>query len=675
MYNVTSNEKILSYYNKVVDEIDRELQLEVKLNNTVVPTSDILNSLDIEFDYGEGLSVGTIMFGKLETSFISDVAVKENDVIQVAISIKYFNEETHEYEWLKVPFYMFEVVEVQRTKFSSKVTGYSKGYNKLQQIFTIGTDVETISSEQVITRIVNQGITYLENTQEIVINYDFNIASLGTKTYSEMLQIIAQQNGVNIIPSRNGNFKFVVGLPDTEITLDDSQLIAPEIGTSLYELKKVSVDVDSETTYTSGEQVAKEHQTLQFANTYFTQDMVDNIYVTFSGYSFYPYESEVYQPRLEIEPLDMIHCGEYDVPLMQMKLTIGRDLKMEFASSVKTETSYNKSYNLSQKMEEAIESNSNLENDVNKLRNEVAYIQENYPTTTDVQDMIADVETGNGSALDSIKEELNAKIDANTKAIEGKCSSTDVPSLIEEASDSVGVAFNKISTNYTANANSFAFNANNGSKYFTFDNNGMSIYNPTANPTELAKIKVGSDTKVLIGTKTASKGISLGYFNNSNVFVEVALIKDVVNVKNLITEHNHVSLATDTTIDDCINEADALYMIQETPIVNINGKLMIDKAHIPTLGTGGSTVNPYEVLCTKDGYIDINQYIFYLHSAIRALNEEVRSVKSKNSTLESELDTVNKKIIDLEGKDAVLENKIKDLENLIKQNTQTTTEE
>ena len=180
MYNVTSNEKILSYYNKVVDEIDRELQLEVKLNNTVVPTSDILNSLDIEFDYGEGLSVGTIMYGKLETSFISDVAVKENDVIQVAISIKYFNEETHEYEWLKVPFYMFEVVEVQRTKFSSKVTAYSKGYNKLQQIFTVGTDVETISSEQVITHIVNKGVTYLENTQEIVINYDFNVASLGT---------------------------------------------------------------------------------------------------------------------------------------------------------------------------------------------------------------------------------------------------------------------------------------------------------------------------------------------------------------------------------------------------------------------------------------------------------------------------------------------------------------
>ena len=672
MYNVTSDSKIMSYYNKVVDEIDRELQLEVKLNNTVVSTSDILNSLVIEFDYGEGLSVGTIMYGKLETSFISDVAVKENDVIQIAISIKYFNEETHEYEWLKVPFYMFEVVEVQRTKFSSKVTGYSKGYNKLQQIFTVGTDIETISSEQVITHIVNKGVTYLENTQAIVINYDFNVASLGTKTYSEMLQIIAQQNGVNIIPSRNGNFKFVVGLPDTEITLDDSQLISPEIGTALYELKKVSVDVDSETTYISGEQVAKEHQTLQFANTYFTQDMVDNIYVTFSGYSFYPYESEVYQPRLEIEPLDMIHCGEYDVPLMQMKLTIGRDLKMEFASSVKTETSYNKSYNLSQKMEEAIESNSNLENDVNKLRNEVAYIQENYPTTTDVQDMIADVETGNGSALDSIKEELNAKIDANTKAIEGKCSSTDVPSLIEEASDSVGVAFNKISTNYTANANSFAFNANNGAKYFTFDNNGMSIYNPTTNPTELAKIKVGSDTKVLIGTKTASKGISLGYFNSSNTYVEVMLIKDVVDMKNLIAQHNHIALATNTIADDCISDANSLYVLGEIPIVNIDDNLTFDKAHIPSTGNDGSV--PTNILCNKDGYVDVNQYIFYLHSAIRALNEEVRSVKSKNSTLESKLDTVNQKISDLEGKDTVLENKIKDLENLIKQNIQTTEE-
>lgn len=673
MYNVTSDSKIMSYYNKVVDEIDRELQLEVKLNNTVVPTSDILNSLDIEFDYGEGLSVGTIMYGKLETSFISDVAVKENDVIQVAISIKYFNEETHEYEWLKVPFYAFEVVEVQKTKFSSKVTGYSKGYNKLQQIFTVGTDIETISSEQVITHIVNKGVTYLENAQEIVINYDFNVASLGTKTYSEMLQIIAQQNGVNIIPSRNGNFKFVVGLPDTEITLDNSQLIAPEIGTALYELKKVSVDVDSETTYVSGEQVAKEHQTLQFANTYFTQDMVDNIYVTFSAYAFYPYESEVYQPRLEIEPLDMIHCGEYDVPLMQMKLTIGRDLKMEFASSVKTETSYNKSYNLSQKMEEAIESNSNLENDVNKLRNEVAYIQENYPTTTDVQDMIADMETGNSSALDSIKEELNTKIDANTKAIEGKCSSTDVPSLIEEASDSVGVAFNKISKNYTANANEFAFNANNGAKYFTFDNNGMSIYNPTTNPTELAKIKVGSDTKVLIGTKTASKGISLGYFNSSNTYVEVMLIKDVVDVKNLIAQHNHIALATNTIADDCISDANSLYVLGEIPIVNIDGNLTFDKAHIPSTGNDGS--KPTNILCNKDGYVDINQYIFYLHSAIRALNEEVRSIKSKNSTLESKLVEVNQKISDLEGKDTVLENKIKDLENLIKQNIQTTTEE
>ena len=674
MYNVTSDSKIMSYYNKVVDEIDRELQLEVKLNNTVVPTSDILNSLDIEFDYGEGLSVGTIMFGKLETSFISDVAVKENDVIQVAISIKYFNEETHEYEWLKVPFYMFEVVEVQKTKFSSKVTGYSKGYNKLQQIFTVGTDVETISSEQVITRIVNQGITYLENTQAITINYDFNVGSLGTKTYSEMLQIIAQQNGVNIIPSRNGNFKFVVGLPDTEITLDNSQLISPEIGTALYELKKVSVDVDSETTYTSGEQVAKDHQTLQFANTYFTQDMVDNIYVTFSGYSFYPYESEVYQPRLEIEPLDMIHCGEYDVPLMQMKLTIGRDLKMEFSSSVKTETSYNNmSYSLSQKMEEAIESNSNLEGDVNKLRNEVAYIQQNYPTTSDVQDMIANVETGNSSTLDGIKEELNAKIDANTKAIEGKCSSTDVPSLIEEASDSVCVAFNKISTNYTANANSFAFNANNGAKYFTFDNNGMSIYNPTTNPIELAKIKVGSDTKVLIGTKTASKGISLGYFNSSNVYVEVMLIKDVVDMKNLIAQHNHIALATNTIADDCISDANSLYVLGEIPIVNVDGNLTFDKAHIPSTGNDGSKLT--NILCNKDGYVDVNQYIFYLHSAIRALNEEVRSVKSKNSTLESKLVEVNQKISDLEGKDTVLENKIKDLENLIKQNIQTTTEE
>ena len=673
MYQVTSNSKIMSYYNKVVDEIDRELQLEVKLNNKVIPTSDVLNSLDIEFDYGEGLSVGTIMYGKLETSFISDVAVKENDTIKLSISIKYFNEETHEYEWLKIPFYAFEVVEVQKTKFSSKVTAYSKGYNKLQQIFAVGTDVETINSEQVITHIVNKGVTYLENAQAITINYDFNVASLGTKTYSEMLQIISQQNGANIIPSRNGNFKFIVGLPDTEITLDDSQLISPEIGTSLYELKKVSVDVDSETTYISGETVAKDHQTLQFANTYFTQSMVDNIYVTFSGYSFYPYESEVYQPRLEIEPLDMIHCGEYDVPLMQIKLIIGRDLKMEFASSVKTETSYNKSYSLSQKMEEAIESNSNLEGDVNKLRNEVAYIQQNYPTTSDVQDMIADIETGNSSALDSIKEELNTKIDANTKAIEGKCSSTDVPGIVSKATNEVQTAFNSISTNYTASTNSFAFNANNGAKYFTFDNNGMSIYNPTSNPTELAQIKVGSDMKVLIGTKTASKGISLGYFNNSNAFVEVALIKDVVNVKNLITEHNHVSLATDTTVDDCISDANSLYVLGEIPIVNIDGNLTFDKAHIPSTGNDGSI--PTNILCNKDGYVDVNQYIFYLHSAIRALNEEVHSVKSKNSTLESELDTVNQRISDLEGKDAVLEKKIKDLENLIKQNTQTTTEE
>ena len=648
MYQVTSNSKIMTYYNKVVDEIDRELQLEVKLNNKVIPTSDILNSLDIEFDYGEGLSVGTIMYGKLETSFISDVAVKENDVIQIAISIKYFDEEIQEYEWLKIPFYAFEVVEVQKTKFSSKVTAYSKGYNKLQQIFAVGTDVETINSEQVITHIVNKGVTYLENAQAITINYDFNVGNLGTKSYSDMLQIISQQNGVNIIPSRNGNFKFVVGLPDTEITLDDSQLISPEIGTSLYELKKVSVDVDSETTYISGETVAKDHQTLQFANTYFTQDMVDNIYVTFSAYAFYPYESEVYQPRLEIEPLDMIHCGEYDVPLMMLKLTIGRDLKMEFASSVKTETSYNKSYSLSQKMEEAIESNSNLEGDVNKLRNEVAYIQQNYPTTSDVQDMIADIETGNSSALDSIKEELNTKIDANAKAIEGKCSATDVPGIVSKATNEVQTAFNSISTNYTANTNEFAFNANNGAKYFTFDNNGMSIYNPTSNPTELVKIKVGSDTKVLVGAKTASKGISLGYFNNSNAFVEVALIKDVVNVKNLITEHNHVSLATDTTIDDCINEADALYMIQETPVVNINGKLMIDKAHIPTLGTGGSAVNPYELLCTKDGYIDINQYIFYLHASIRHLNELLHSnstaTANENSDLEARIAKIEEQL-------------------------------
>ena len=189
MYNVTSNSKIMTYYNKVVDEIDRELQLEVKLNNTVIPTSDILNSLDIEFDYGEGLSVGAILFGKLETSFISDVAVKENDVIQIAISIKYFDEEIQEYEWLKIPFYAFEVVEVQKTKFSSKVTAYSKGYNKLQQIFAVGTDVETISSEQVITHIVNKGVTYLENAQAITINYDFNVGNLGTKTYKRSHQL------------------------------------------------------------------------------------------------------------------------------------------------------------------------------------------------------------------------------------------------------------------------------------------------------------------------------------------------------------------------------------------------------------------------------------------------------------------------------------------------------
>ena len=275
--------------------------------------------------------------------------------------------------------------------------------------------------------------------------------------------------------------------------------------------------------------------------------------------------------------------------------------------------------------------------------------------------------------LPKVKEELNAKIDANTKALESKVSANDVPGIVSKATNEVQTAFNSISTNYTANTDGFSFNANNGAKYFTFDNNGMSIYNPTTNPTELAKIKVGSDTKVLIGAKTASKGISLGYFNNSNAFVEVALIKDVVNVKNLITEHNHVSLATNTTVDDCILDANSLYVLGEIPIVNIDGNLTFDKAHIPSTGNDGSV--PINILCNKDGYVDINQYIFYLHSAIRALNEEVHSVKSKNSTLESELDTVNQRIIDLEGKDAVLENKIKDLENLIKQNTQTTTEE
>ncbi|WVR22057.1 MAG: hypothetical protein [Malazfec virus 1] len=635
MYKVTNDSKILQYYLKAVNEIDRELEMEVLLNNKQVPTSDILNSIDIEFDYGEGLSVGCIMYGKLETSFISDVVVKENDVIKLAINIKYFDEEIQEAKWLKVPFYQFEVVEVSKTKFSSKVTAYSKGYNELQKLYV--TTGETVATAQILNDI-NKSIP-LENMDVMTLSYKFDVGSLGTKTKSEMLQILAQQNGVNIIPSRNGGYKFVVGLGDTEIAYDDSQLISPEIGTNKYELKKVSVDVDSEITYTSGETVAKEYQTLQFANPYFTQNMVDNIYKTFSKYSFYPYESQVYQPQLDIEPLDVVCCGDYEVPLMELKFTIGRDLIMEFCSTVKTEASYNKSYSLSQKMEEAIESNSNLEASVSKLRNEVAYMQENYPTTSDVQDMIESIGGSNEEALETVKEELNKKIDSNTKALESKVSATDVSSIIEQSSDSVRVGFNKISKNFNANDSSFAFNDDSGNKYFVFDSNGMSIYNPTASSTELAKIQVGSDNKVLIATKTASKGISLGYFNSSNTYVEVMLVKDVVNMKDLIAEHNYIALANSSEVEDCIDDRDSLYVIQETPIVNINGKLMIDKTHIPTVGVSGSNINPYEELCTKEGYIDLNKYIFYLHSAIRQLNAQLHGASSisENSDLEARI--------------------------------------
>lgn len=243
----------------------------------------------------DDLSIGNIAMAYIEVSaftnkmltgreFLLESGVKLSDGTYEYAPIGYFTVQTPSGDYDEVSFTAYDRMIKFEKVYSSSLTYPTDSAKVLNEICTIcGVELATP---------IKDPITITEN--------------LKGYTCREVLSYIAGIHGFFACIDRFGKLN-LRWYSDTPITKSLKTVWAFEKSQEQYEVEKVEVAKDSETSFTSGNGII----TLHHSNPYATQEITDNLFIKLDGYAYMPAEIEMLDD-IRLDPWDVISVTYYD---------------------------------------------------------------------------------------------------------------------------------------------------------------------------------------------------------------------------------------------------------------------------------------------------------------------------------------------------------------------------
>lgn len=275
----------------------------------------------------EYLQLGSAVSAKIELSIKRIDELFENTEIPIEIGLKL---PSGKHEYIPVGFFTAEHPTNDQT--TTTFTAYDR------MMKTTGLYVSNLTYPASAVSVLNE-ISAGCGVPVDVSNIDSSIM-ISTKpagyTYREMIGYIASMAGGFACVDRTGTIVIKWYL-DVDYKLDVTRIMSFEKDESIYNLEKLSCNVDNSTTLTSGGGILG----VTFDNPFMTQDRLDNIFKKLSGFS-YRGASVKTLGDVRLDPWDMITVedGEdtYKVPVMNIQQEYDGGLTMTITSYGKTQT-------------------------------------------------------------------------------------------------------------------------------------------------------------------------------------------------------------------------------------------------------------------------------------------------------------------------------------------------
>ena len=406
MYKISDDERIVKAYYDKIYSYSREFQLEVFLNNSQIPSNDIM-ALTIDTDgLNDGLTVGKIITTSVSLTVVPNHTITVKDTISINIGLKIKNPYNRRDMILNFPFGVYEINSVEVKDYNLEITCYSKGFNQLQEQFY------PLSTQYTSTSLLNEissktGFQFEGYSDVPLMNEDIvvegNEGQKETKsgsnfeglTYNDIISNVASSLVSNVIFSRDGKLKFVP-LSHTIQSIESLQDYTKPttMGNTTYKKRRVEVfkREDTGTLYGGETENITALEVLQVNNPLASQSQVNQLYNTLKGVEYAHLDSvDVYLYPIHLDVLDAVTIDlngkQHLMPICKQSIKYSNGVFATVSSYAQQSTdSYTGS--LTSKVDNLGKVTSTILHEQDRIELSVSHIKENYSTKEEVKSSI-----------------------------------------------------------------------------------------------------------------------------------------------------------------------------------------------------------------------------------------------------------------------------------------------
>ena len=406
MYKISDDEQIVKAYYDKIYSYTREFQLEVFLNNSQIPSNDIM-ALTIDTDgLNDGLTVGKIITTSVSLTVVPNHTITVKDTISINIGLKIKNPYNRRDMILNFPFGVYEINSVEVKDYNLEITCYSKGFNQLQeQFYPLGTQY---TSTSLLNEISSKTGFQFEGYSDVpLMNEDMvvegNEGQKETKsgsnfeglTYNDIISNVASSLVSNVIFSRDGKLKFVPlshSIQSIESLQDYTK--PTTMGNTTFKKRRVEVFKREDTgTLCVGEtENITALEVLQVNNPLASQSQVNQLYNTLKGVEYAHLDSvDVYLYPIHLDVLDAVTIDlngkQHLMPICKQSIKYSNGVFATVSSYAQQSTdSYTGS--LTSKVDNLGKVTSTILHEQDRIELSVSHIKENYSTKEEVKSSI-----------------------------------------------------------------------------------------------------------------------------------------------------------------------------------------------------------------------------------------------------------------------------------------------
>ena len=406
MYKISDDERIVKAYYDKIYSYTREFQLEVFLNNSQIPSNDIM-ALTIDTDgLNDGLTVGKVITTSVSLTVVPNHTITVKDTISINIGLKIKNPYNRRDMILNFPFGVYEINSVEVKDYNLEITCYSKGFNQLQeQFYPLGTQY---TSTSLLNEISSKTGFQFEGYSDVpLMNEDMivegNEGQKETKsgsnfeglTYNDIISNVASSLVSNVIFSRDGKLKFVP-LSHTIQSIESLQDYTKPttMGNTTYKKRRVEVfkREDTGTLYAGETENITALEVLQINNPLASQSQVNQLYNTLKGIEYAHLDSvDVYLYPIHLDVLDAVTVDlngkQHLMPICKQSIKYSNGVFATVSSYAQQSTdSYTGS--LTSKVDNLGKVTSTILHEQDRIELSVSHIKENYSTKEEVKSSI-----------------------------------------------------------------------------------------------------------------------------------------------------------------------------------------------------------------------------------------------------------------------------------------------